>query len=438
MTEKDQFQTFNVKVIVQETGLKPETLRAWERRYGLPRPERSAGRHRLYSRRDIEIIRWLISRQEDGLSISNAVDLWNTLESQGNDPLSMPEFSPTRRQDSPSEVGTIRNLKDAWVKACLAFDEQQAEQVLAQAFAIHPLETVCIELLGKGLASLGDGWYQGNTSVQQEHFASELAMRRLEALISAAPLPNRPGRILVAAPPEEHHDFILLIIALLMRRRGRDVIYLGSNVPLEHLEDVIHRTRPRLVISAVQQLHTAANLLDVSKLLETLSVSLAYGGRIFNQLPALSSRLSGYYLGNNLEQSPQVIERVMTTSNHLPPVEEVSLDCYEALNQFSAHLPDIEALVWQNFGGTIAHHHLAIANMSIARDIKAALKLGDLNFLGNEIHWIEGLMVNHGIPRQVLLDYFKVYHQMVSQVLDHRGAPIINWLGQITLVPSKE
>ncbi|MCA9937221.1 MAG: MerR family DNA-binding transcriptional regulator, partial [Anaerolineales bacterium] len=38
-----------MKVVVQETGLKPDTLRAWERRYGVPSPERTAGGHRLYS-----------------------------------------------------------------------------------------------------------------------------------------------------------------------------------------------------------------------------------------------------------------------------------------------------------------------------------------------------------------------------------------------------
>ena len=47
---------YNLKVVLKETGIAADTLRAWERRYGLPMPQRSAGGHRLYSQRDIETI----------------------------------------------------------------------------------------------------------------------------------------------------------------------------------------------------------------------------------------------------------------------------------------------------------------------------------------------------------------------------------------------
>src|SRR5512145_944070 len=93
MATANQNPIYNLKAVVQETGLKADTLRAWERRYGLPQPERSGGGHRLYSQRDMEIIKWLIDRQEEGMSISRAVDLWRSLEEEGRDPLGMAEFA---------------------------------------------------------------------------------------------------------------------------------------------------------------------------------------------------------------------------------------------------------------------------------------------------------------------------------------------------------
>ena len=65
---------FNLKAVVRQTGIKPDTLRAWQRRYGLPSPRRSAGGHRLYSQRDIDTIQWLAARQQEGLSIKRAVE----------------------------------------------------------------------------------------------------------------------------------------------------------------------------------------------------------------------------------------------------------------------------------------------------------------------------------------------------------------------------
>src|SRR5512145_2746366 len=81
---------FNLKVVLKETGIAADTLRAWERRYGLPMPQRSAAGHRLYSQRDIETIKWLLKRQAEGLSISRAVDLWNEQMASGSDPLAVP------------------------------------------------------------------------------------------------------------------------------------------------------------------------------------------------------------------------------------------------------------------------------------------------------------------------------------------------------------
>ena len=96
MNAIDNAPTYNLKAVVQETGLKADTLRAWERRYNLPRPQRTPSGHRLYSDRDIEILKWLVLRQEEGLSISRAVALWRRLESEHPDPLKVPMQSSSQ------------------------------------------------------------------------------------------------------------------------------------------------------------------------------------------------------------------------------------------------------------------------------------------------------------------------------------------------------
>ena len=78
---------YNLSFVLKETGLKADTLRAWERRYSLPAPQRTEGGHRLFSEYDIETIKWLIARQEEGVSIRLAVDLWRETVRRGQDPL---------------------------------------------------------------------------------------------------------------------------------------------------------------------------------------------------------------------------------------------------------------------------------------------------------------------------------------------------------------
>jgi DNA-binding transcriptional MerR regulator len=77
---------YNVRAVAQQTGLSAATLRAWERRYGFPAPQRTASGYRLYSSRDIRLLRWLKGQLERGLSISQAVALLSSLRASGQDP----------------------------------------------------------------------------------------------------------------------------------------------------------------------------------------------------------------------------------------------------------------------------------------------------------------------------------------------------------------
>jgi DNA-binding transcriptional MerR regulator len=441
MSDTNQIPTFNLKVVLKETGLKPDTLRAWERRYGLPKPKRSAGGHRLYSQHDIEIIKWLIARQQEGMSISRAVDLWRSLEADGQDPLHMTQFAAPEVAVAPislSEGDAIDELRQRWLSACMAFEEQHAEQVLTQAFAVYPAEIVSLEILQKGLAEVGEGWYRGEVTVQQEHFTSELAVRRLEALLAATPPPTRTKHILIGCPPGEEHTFSPLLLTLFLRRQGWDVLYLGANVPVDRLETALATTRPELTILSAQRLHSAASTLQMAHRLQEQHVPLAYGGLIFNRLPALRTRIPGYFLGERLDLAPKVVEQLLSSPPPLPTVQPVSKAYQQALTHYSKRKALIEAEIWQSMEPMgLDHDQLTIAITHFGLNISAALMLGDVEFLGADLDWIEGLMDNRRLPRQLLVSYLNTYYQAARTHMDHHGAPVINHLGRLSEMHSK-
>ena len=203
--------SFNLKAVLRETGTTADTLRAWERRYGLPLPERTPGGHRLYSQYDIETIKWLMAKQMDGISISRAVDMWKEQINSNVDPLAGIQplaFAPLQVNPILNAETSLDALRAQWIAACLKFNENVAEQSLNQAFSMFPVETVCVDILLKGLADIGELWYGNRASVQQEHFASSLAMRRLDAMLSASPTPWRKQTVIVGCPANEWHAFV--------------------------------------------------------------------------------------------------------------------------------------------------------------------------------------------------------------------------------------
>lgn len=427
----DTTPTYNLKVVVQETGVKPDTLRAWERRYGLPQPQRTSGRHRLYSQYDIEMIKWLVARQLEGLSISRSVELWGTLLAAGKNPLQEYQ-SATPANIAPPAItpgSTVDDIRDAWLAACVDFNEAAAEQILMQAFALYPPVMVCLEVLQKGLVLMGEWWYRNEITVQQEHFASALAMRRLHALVAATPQPTRVERIIVACPVQEDHVFAPLLLTLMLRYSGWEVIYLGANVPLARFETMLQSVHPDLVVLTAQQLHSAANLLQVGEFLRQQGTRMAFGGRIFNQMPQIRGRIPGYFLGERLEDVVRGVTNILL--HHATDLQlEVVPESYKfAIQHYRQQQAAIENHVWQLLRKQNAvYEHITNANLHLSRDIAAALQLGDMTLLGTEISWTEKLLLNYSMPAAALHDYLEAYYQAAKAHLDEVGRPIVGWL----------
>lgn len=61
--------------VARITGVIPVTLRAWQRRHGLIKPQRTEKGHRLYSEADIDLIREILYWLEQGVSIGKVKGL---------------------------------------------------------------------------------------------------------------------------------------------------------------------------------------------------------------------------------------------------------------------------------------------------------------------------------------------------------------------------
>lgn len=435
MKQYSKTPAYNLKVVVQETGIKPDTLRAWERRYDLPQPARTDGGHRLYSQYDIEIVKWLIARQDEGMSISRAVEFWHRLVEENRNPFH--ELGHAEEPEPAAEQAmmgpALAEICDAWVEACMNYDEQQAENVLTKAFALYPPEVVCIKVMQGGIAKLGQMWYDDEASVQQEHFASALAMRRLNSLLAAAPQPTRNGRVLIACPPDEHHTFVPLLLTLMLRYQGWDVLYLGANVPQNRFEATLDRVKPHLIVLTAQQLHTASTLHDLFASVDSNGANLAYGGLIFITTPALRQRMSGHFLGESLEEAVKMVEHLITNYTPKPHTVEPHPIYGEALSEFRLQQALLERDVWQTLDGKgISYEHVLNANYHMARDISAALNLGDMDFLGPEIAWVEKLLINYKFPASVLSQFLSAYAAAAGKFIRQENSPLLSWLDKVT------
>ena len=208
----------------RRTGVSPELLRAWERRYGLLRPERSSGGYRLYGTEDELRVRAMTGALGRGISAGEAAKL-----ALGDAP------------DLPS-AATL-------VEALVAFDDVGAHAALDRLLTSLTLETVLQESVLPALKELGDRWQRGEITIGQEHFASNLLRGRMLGLARGWDRGSGP-RALLACPTGEQHDLPLIAFGLALREHGWRITYLGADTPLSTIDETATALRPDLVVLA--------------------------------------------------------------------------------------------------------------------------------------------------------------------------------------------
>src|SRR3954468_14393886 len=215
-------------------GVSEHVLRAWERRYGLLQPVRSAGGFRLYTEADLQRIRRMQALQSDGLSAAEAARA--ALNEQPAPPSAVDEPAA----GLAAEAATLARALDG-------YDEPAAQATLDRLFATLTVETVLRDVLLPYLHQLGERWKTGAATVAQEHFASNLIRGRLAGLARGWGHGQGP-RAVVACAPDEQHDIPLLTFGVVLNRHGWRIGYLGASTPVDDLIQLAGATHPDLVV----------------------------------------------------------------------------------------------------------------------------------------------------------------------------------------------
>jgi MerR family transcriptional regulator, light-induced transcriptional regulator len=214
----------------RRSGVRPELLRAWERRYGLLDPMRSPGGFRLYSFADLERVRLMRQLLADGLAAAEAAAV-----------ASRPSLDEPRAAPAPdaarAELG----------QALERFDEPSAQAIIDRVLAAATVDTLLTEIVLPYLSELGERWERGDASIAQEHFASSVLRGRLLGLGRGWGLGLGPAAMLACLPGEQH-DLGLIAFGLALRARGWRIAFFGSDTPVETVHEASRDINPSLVV----------------------------------------------------------------------------------------------------------------------------------------------------------------------------------------------
>ncbi len=268
---------YTIKRAAQLTGVPETSLRAWERRYGVPVPQRSESGYRLYDRETLSIISTMRRLVDDGWSPAAAA------EAIRNGTIAGPPDGRTD-DDTPSADVLAQPGADtytAWfLSAAARLDIAGIDESLDAGFGLGSFEHVVDSWLFPTLTALGECWARGEIDVAGEHLASHAVHRRLSAAFDAAGGSPRGPAVVVGLPSGSQHELGALAFATAIRRSGLNVLYLGADVPASSWATAVTSHAARAVVLAVATHEDRAAAITVAELLANhrLAPTVCVGG----------------------------------------------------------------------------------------------------------------------------------------------------------------
>jgi DNA-binding transcriptional MerR regulator len=232
------------------TGVPAATLRAWERRYGIPSPERSSSAYRLFSEHDVASIRRLKELCDGGLSPAEAAQL---------------VLRGVEASNTPVDGDPFRRASEAILRAIADFDPEGLEQAVRGAMFMGSASTVYHRVLAPTMRSVGDRWHQGTFSIAQEHMATEVLSGAARDMLRLVDPPNVAAEALLACFADEDHALPLYGVAFGLVQLGLRPVVLGARTPPSAIRHAVESIQPALLgLSATiaPPAHRARELID--------------------------------------------------------------------------------------------------------------------------------------------------------------------------------
>jgi DNA-binding transcriptional MerR regulator len=263
---------YAIKDLERLSGIKAHTLRIWELRYGILKPERSCTNIRCYTPDDLKRILNIPLLNNNGYKISKIATFMDD-ELVKHAQIILNKFA--------KESDQIDNL----VLCMMEMDEQKFDATVSNCITHFGFENTMERIIFPFMRHVGSMWQVGVVNCAQEHFISQLIKQKIIVAIDRLPFETGAGHKTYALylPNKELHDMGLLYAKYLIRAKGHKCLYLGQSVPLCDLKDMVDTMKADVLVTVFT---TPMEDFSLEQYLDKLSsafndCSIMVSGRLF-------------------------------------------------------------------------------------------------------------------------------------------------------------
>lgn len=219
------------------SGVSVPLLRAWQRRYGIVTPARTAAGYRLYDDAAVATLRRMRRLVDSGWSPAQAAEALRSGQP-------IVEVDP---REAPRDAGA-EALVEALVDAARDLDAGALDRALDDALLLADFGRSLETIVMPALVAIGEAWADGRIDVAGEHLVSHAVVRRLAQAFEGAAVGDGRPLVLVGLPPTSRHEIGALAFATAARRAGMGAVYLGADTPVESWRQAVAEVKPDAVV----------------------------------------------------------------------------------------------------------------------------------------------------------------------------------------------
>jgi methanogenic corrinoid protein MtbC1 len=255
---------YRIKAVSRLTGIRPELLRRWEKRYRLFKPQRAENRYREFDDEDVQLLLYLRQQIAQGRSIGE-------LAAEGRATL-LRRIAPTAAP-APHRHPAYTGLIDELLGYVEHLETTRLEARLLECAVHYPFATLLHQVFVPLLHRLGELWAARQLSLASERLVTMLVQQRLLTMLHATTPGAHMPLLLCACPAGERHELGLLTFAYTLQQEGWHVCYLGADLPVTELLYACQRLQPALVALSLTYTAGLAQCLEVVHEIDTVIAS---------------------------------------------------------------------------------------------------------------------------------------------------------------------
>jgi len=211
---------YSIKELENLSGIKAHTIRIWEKRYNLIKPDRTDTNIRFYCDTELRRLLNVAILNRHGIKISNIAHLTDS---------ELTEKVVSVSGDPSNAESNIENM----VIAMVDMNEARFEKILSRYIMHEGFENAVVKIIFPFFEKIGLLWQTGNINPAHEHFVSNLFRQKLMVAIDNLSITDNQNakRFIMFLPEGEYHELGLLFYYYLVKKSGKLIYYLGSSVP---------------------------------------------------------------------------------------------------------------------------------------------------------------------------------------------------------------